>query len=64
MNNRNAKALRKAFKAKENPEGYRAFKKAVRHSDPAARKQALQVARKIVASNKPIHMVETSDARH
>lgn len=57
MNGRTAKALRKVFKAPDNPEGYTAFKKAVRHSDPLDRQKALHAAREIVRSGKVIHHV-------
>lgn len=55
MNGRNAKALRKVFKAKENPEGFKHYKRALRGSDPIARKLALETARKIAGSGKEIH---------
>lgn len=55
MSERNAKALRKVFKPESNSEGYTAFKKAVRHSDPLARKKSFQMARDIVKSGKEIH---------
>lgn len=56
MNGRNAKALRKVFKAEENPAGFKAFKRALRGSDPIARKTALHTARKIANSGKEIHV--------
>lgn len=63
MNGRTAKALRKVFKAEENPEGYKRFKKALRGSDSVARKKSMQVARNIVKSGKQIH-VGAVDVRH
>lgn len=57
MNGRNAKALRKVFKAKENPDGFKAYKKALRGSSPEARKKALQMVRQIVQSGKEIHTI-------
>lgn len=63
MNGRTAKALRKVFKAKENPDGFRDYKKALRHADPEARKKSLDMARYIVKSGKTIHRVEVKDAR-
>lgn len=63
MNGRTAKALRKVFKAKENPEGYHDFKRALRGSDAAARKKAFQFARDAVASGKEVHTIEALNAR-
>lgn len=54
MNGRTAKALRKSFAAKENPENFKHFKRALRGSDPIARKKALAMARKIAHSGKEI----------
>lgn len=56
MNGRNAKALRKVFRAKENPEEYKRFKKALRGSDGDAKRQTFAMAQKIVKSGKTIHV--------
>ena len=56
MNGRSAKALRKVFKAKQYPQEFNEFKRALRHSDPEAKKQALNMARKIAYSGKEIHV--------
>lgn len=55
MNGKTAKALRKAFKAKENPIEFKAFKRALRGSDPIAREKALVLARYIAFSGKEVH---------
>lgn len=60
MNGRNAKALRKAFNAKEFPEEYKRYKRALRHSEPEVRKKALETARKIAKGGK-IHRGRFSD---
>lgn len=55
MNGRNAKALRKVFRAKENPENFKDFKRSLRNADTPTKKKALETARKIVKSSVPIY---------
>jgi hypothetical protein len=64
MNGRTAKALRKVFKAKDNPENFKEFKRALNHADPETRKHTLQMARDIVKSGKPINRLEVKRVRN
>lgn len=56
MNGRTAKALRKSFKAKDHPQEFNEFKRALRHSESTVKKKALTLARTIAHSGKEIHI--------
>lgn len=55
MNGRTAKALRKVFNAKENPQGFKEYKRALRNSGADIHKKSAQMARDIAKSGKTIH---------